>query len=250
MRLLVDVGNTRIKWRLDDGGSRAIEHRGRDIGALLDQAWADLQAPSTVVIACVAGAGVREALLEHLHNHWPGVTVHVLASRKECAGVRVAYAEPGRFGVDRLAALVAARSRSGGRPVIVMDAGTAVTVDAVDAAGRHLGGLIMPGLGLLRESLLRGTAEVKPAMGDSRRVLAEGGGGLLQDNTLDAVSVGAELMLEGGVTRALQKALAALGADARVYLTGGDAPRLISALEFECEDVPDLVLDGVALMSC
>jgi len=248
VRLLVDAGNTRIKWRLEDGAAGAFEHRGRAIEALLVRAWDALRPPSSVVIACVAGDDVREALLKHVRMRWPGVPASVLISQRACAGVRVAYAEPERFGVDRLAALAAARARSGGRAVIVADVGTAVTVDALDATGRHLGGLIMPGLGLIREGVLRGTARVSPAMREERGALVGGRGGLFQDNTFDAVGIGAELMLVGGVARALREALAELGGDADVFLTGGDAPRLMPTLGVEFIWAPDLVLEGVALM--
>ena len=251
MRLLVDAGNTRLKWRLDGQGSVAIVHRGRPLNALLFNAWARLEPPSSVMVASVAGRAVQESVLQQVAALWPNVPVRFLSSSKQCCGVRVAYQQPERFGVDRLAALVAARDRAGKRPLIVVDAGTAVTLDALDAGGNHLGGMIMPGLRLLRESLLTGTENV--GAGTTHDEVGSSGeevkGEVLQANTHAAVMAGVQCMLLGGVERSILEATRLLGGDVWLGLTGGDAEIIARQLDLQYAWIPDLVLDGVALMA-
>lgn len=250
MRLLVDVGNTRLKWRLGGQGSVAIVHRGQALNELLFQSWAGLEQPAGVIVASVAGRAVREAVLEQAATLWPNVPVRFLTSSGQCCGVRVAYQQPERFGVDRLAALVAARDRAGKRPLIVVDAGTAVTLDALDAKGIHLGGMIMPGLRLLRESLLTGTENVDAGTHDERGTPGRTwAGGLLQASTHAAVMSGVQCMLLGGVERAILEATQLLGGDVWLGVTGGDAEIIARQLDLQHAWIPDLVLDGVALMA-
>lgn len=244
MGLVIDAGNTRIKWRFGGGAVESLVHRGQDdLRTVLRAAWDTRPQPAAIHVASVAGEGVSEAIRAAARDCWPELGVVFLASRAECCGVRVAYAQPGRFGVDRLAALVAARAREAARPVVVVDAGTAVTVDALDAEGRHLGGLIMPGLRLLFESLGAGTAEVGAP---GAATWPEGGEGL-QASTEAGVAAGARCMFVGGVLWAIDMALGVSGA--KVYLTGGDAGILAAALGPEAVLLPDLVLEGVARMA-
>ncbi|MGK0674617.1 MAG: type III pantothenate kinase [Halothiobacillaceae bacterium] len=245
MRLVIDVGNTRVKWMFGQGEVRAVAHRGRDLRALLRRSWAGQPRPEAVYVASVAGEAVGEAIRRAARDCWPGVSLTFLVSRAECCGVRVAYAQPERFGVDRLAALVAAHAGAEGCPVVVVDAGTAVTVDALDAQGRHLGGVIMPGLRLLFEGLQVGTAAVRA--GSVSPVLDSGG--ILQSGTEAGVAVGVRCMFVGGALRVIDAALGEAGAKARVYLTGGDATMLAQALGRGYLLRPDLVLAGIALMA-
>jgi len=244
MRLAIDAGNTRVKWAFGQAGTQAVEHRERDLRTVLRQSWAGQPRPEAVHVASVAGAAVDDAIRAAAQDCWPGVPLTFLVSRAECCGVKVAYAEPERFGVDRLAALVAAHAMEADSPIVVVDAGTAVTVDVIDARGRHLGGLIMPGLRLLRESLLGGTAGVGPC---DVPVNASGGG--LQADTEAGVAAGAQCMFVGGVLRAIDAANRVAGGDAYLYLTGGDAAILAESLERKHVLRPDLVLEGVTLMA-
>ncbi|TQV65303.1 MAG: type III pantothenate kinase [Halothiobacillaceae bacterium] len=245
MRLLVDAGNTRLKWRMGDGVTASLLHGGASFDLLLDRAWGGLERPSAVVVASVTGARVREALQARSEALWPGVQVHFLSSRKACCGVRLAYPEPERFGIDRLAALVAGHARSTGRPLVIVDAGTAVTVDAMDGRGNHRGGLIMPGRRLLSESLVKGAEALGPYVQEAGMSRS----GPLQDNTEDAVAAGVECMLVGGVERAIREVRAMLGPDASLLITGGDGEVVSHALGEGQAWTPDLVLDGVALMA-
>ena len=155
--------------------------------------------------------------------------------------MRTAYRDPAQLGVDRwLAALAAfAAERSA---VCVIDAGTALTVDIVDDSGLHLGGLIAPGPELMRESLVRGTAQL--ASGCIEQVNA------FADNTADAISLGC-----GDATRGVLRGVAerlesrAPGERYRWYLTGGAAPLVAALLERQWIQVPDLVLRGLAVVA-
>ncbi|MEW6729299.1 MAG: type III pantothenate kinase [Pseudomonadota bacterium] len=245
MRLAIDVGNTRVKWAFGQGGAQAVEHRGRDLRALLRHAWTDQPRPEAIHVASVAGETVDEAIRLAAQDCWPGVSLTFLATRAECCGVQVAYARPERFGVDRLAALVAAHAGSAGVPVVVVDAGTAVTVDALDAQGRHLGGVIMPGLRLLSESLLGGTAAVSAGMAFPALTAGEA----LQASTEAGVAAGARCMFVGGALHAIEVARREAGTGAHLYLTGGDAAILVPSLGGGHVLRPDLVLEGVVLMA-
>lgn len=244
MRLAVDAGNTRIKWVLGDGVSQAVMHHGRDPAGLLAELWGQLPRPDAVHVACVGPEVVRKAIAREAGVLWPEVPLVFLSSRAAWCGVRIGYDRPERFGVDRMAALVAAHAEAANTPVVVVDAGTAVTVDALDVTGGHLGGLIMPGLRLLRESLHQGTAGVQVGL-----FAAEEAGAILQHSTEGGVSMGARCMFVGGVRRAVDLACSETGTDVRIYLSGGDAPLLSAMLGREHVVRPDLVLEGVARMA-
>ncbi|MEW6765808.1 MAG: type III pantothenate kinase [Pseudomonadota bacterium] len=251
MRLLVDAGNTRLKWVLDSVAGTCVRgvvtHRGHAPGEVLDSLWQELPKPSSVYVACVAGDALRQAIVQRVRSLWPEATLVFLISHSICCGVRVAYTEPARFGVDRLAALVAAFAGARGRAVIVIDAGTAVTVDALDAEGLHLGGVIMPGKVLLGAVLRQGTADLDVACReDGARGVAER---VLQVTTQAALRAGVHVMWLGGIERALREVRANMLRDARIVLTGGDSGEVATALGGGVEVRPDLVLEGMALMA-
>ncbi|MGH8040961.1 MAG: type III pantothenate kinase, partial [Rudaea sp.] len=143
MKLLVDAGNTRLKWALWDGvalhGMAAVANADRDWSAL----WRDLHGIDAIWIASVAGAAANAALERTARERF-GVTPVFVASRAHGSGVHNAYAKPERLGVDRFLGLVAAHARARAAAVIA-GCGTALILDAVAADGTHLGGLIAPG---------------------------------------------------------------------------------------------------------
>ncbi|MEW6444817.1 MAG: type III pantothenate kinase [Pseudomonadota bacterium] len=249
MRLLVDAGNSRLKWRLVENGrvvsQAACDHRGRRADEVLAQAWAVLPEAREIFVANVAGDGVRRAIEDHAAHRWPGARLVMLSGRTGAPDVRVAYTDPTRFGIDRLAALVAARALRPGCPVLVVDAGTAVTIDALDARGRHLGGLIMPGRRLLSEALGGGTSALGAAL-DSRVECADEE---LQVSTAAGIEAGIRRMLCSGVWGAIAAIQARGEAPFEVILTGGDAAEVDACGEGAREIRADLVLDGVARMA-
>lgn len=237
MELLLDAGNSRIKWavRDDDGLSRTGELRG-------ESAFGDLAArlatPAAIRVASVRDDAFNSALGQTLESHWPGVPSHWPRTRAKQHGVRCAYPEPENMGVDRWLALLAARGIARG-PLCVVDAGSAVTLDALDPLGRHLGGLILPGMAMARSLMHERTARV--------RVRDDFRPGWWTDNTSDAVNSGSYWAIVSLVERFRARTEERLAAPCELILTGGDAPAIMEALADRGRYEPHLVLQGLAM---
>lgn len=230
--LYLDVGNSACKWRLVSPG-------GRQQGSFYHQdgwsALATLPRPERVWVASVAGAARNQALAQAVEAAF-GLIPDFYVSGRNALGVTNAYAEPARLGVDRWLGVVEGYVRHGAN--IVVDAGSALTVDAVDAAGRHLGGYIVPGLGMMRKSLLSGTADV--------RFDAPVWDGLAPGvNTAEAVDRGVLRMTVAFVTDAVVALRQQLADTCTTIVTGGDAPLLLPLLDITTQHHADLVLDGL-----
>ena len=192
--------------------------------------------PRRVRVACVAGD--RRGIAERFEDAY-GVRPEFAETTPELAGVICGYDEPARLGVDRWLALVAAW-HAARRAVAVVDLGTAATLDFVAADGRHQGGYIVPGLGLMAAALARDTAGVRVA-GDLAPDLAPG------RNTAQAVRRGSTAMLLDFIEASVGRFAHAGGDSPGVFLTGGDAELLAGRLPFASRVEPDLVLDGLEL---
>ena len=247
MTVLVDIGNTRIKWATLSAGT--LVRRGnavhRDsLDAAVAAFAAELPARSRIIAANVAGERMA-ARLATLVAQRPGTSLKVVATTAEQFGVRCAYAEPSRLGVDRWVAVLAAYHAARGAACAI-DAGTAVTFDAVDSAGAHLGGLIFPSARLLAAALDRNTSNI----GSTAAAPAVARGlDLLGRSTDAAVGHAAWLALSAALDRAVATVERALGARPAVYLTGGDAETLRGWLETRVELRADLVLEGLKLFA-
>ncbi|MBI5040313.1 MAG: type III pantothenate kinase [Gammaproteobacteria bacterium] len=244
MILLLDAGNSRLKWAIlrnghfEHGG--VLEQTGDAIKELASAAWGELDAPEAVLVANVAGEPLRRALNSWVKRHWK-LTPEYVVARAEQFGVRNAYAEPSDLGIDRWLALLAARELFPG-PVCVIDCGTALTIDALAHDSRHLGGLIIPGLQLMRDALV-GRAEaireqMKSASHEQVRLLGADTGSAVVGGTLYA-----EIAV---IDRVLEDLRVELGNGLRCVLTGGDAPRLRPLLATSVHYEADLVLQGLA----
>jgi type III pantothenate kinase len=245
--VLVDIGNTRIKWATLAEGAlvRPGNALHRDSLEAAVAAFAAALPPRPRIIAAnVAG----ETMAEHLRAlvaARPGASLELVATSAERFGVRCGYSDPSRLGVDRWIAVLAAHHAARGAACAI-DAGTAVTFDAVDATGAHLGGLIFPSARLSASALDRNTSNigrtgVAPAVAR--------GIGLLGRNTDAAVGHAAWLALAAALDRAVATVADALRARPVVYLTGGDADALRGWLETRVEMRADLVLEGLALFA-
>ena len=245
MKLLLDVGNTRIKWRMGDTEGW-VAHTQDGWGNQFIEEWGALAAPSQVFVGSVANAQVNAVIEQCVKQFWR-LEIIKLQSQAECCGVRIQYADPQRFGVDRFAALVAARAEFPDRPLIVLDAGTAITLDVLDASGLHQGGVIMPGLHGLSASLERSTAML-PKVG----AWNSGSEGVPQHDTLGAIQSGTRCMFLGGLVFAIQQALKQT-ANAEIVLCGGDQgllqTELPGLLDAHLHWRESLVLDGLEVMS-
>ena len=241
MNLVLDLGNSRCKWALADKdlSPRGAFAYGEDFPRTLDQVFGALTRPNQVAAVSVARAAHTDTLAQWVKRQW-SLDLRCFSARAVQCGVTNSYRDPAQLGADRWAALIAARDRVPGT-VCVVDCGTAVTVDALDAHGVFRGGIIFPGLALLRESLLQRTQGVRGADGDACSSLAL--------NTANAVSAGSAFGLAGAIDRILDEQAAVLGAISSVLLTGGDAQSMQILLRHTTQLVPDLVLEGVARMA-
>lgn len=255
MKLLLDIGNTRIAWALVDGDRlgprKAHQHRGVPLQDALTF-LAQLPAPPTAAVAVnVAGAELGEAVAAALRSRFGIALQQVTATRAAC-GVTNGYADPRQLGADRWAAVVGAWQRWR-RDLVVIDAGTALTVDLVRADGHHLGGLIVPGVALMQAALAGSTADIAAlaASEAAEGAAAASDPALAHDlnlgrSTRDAIAHGAVYSLLALIERA-QRAFPEPAAGApTLVLTGGDAAQLHQhAVLTAAELRPALVLEGL-----
>lgn len=247
MILLVDIGNTRLKWALAAEAEwyqrGALEHCDSQSETLFSESWQDLPAPQRVVVANVAGKNLGAALRAWVESVWHVEAEFIVPRRKAC-GVINAYVEPQRLGADRWAALIGVRQLNAGASCVI-DCGTAVTIDALDAKGHHLGGLIVPGLGMMRDALSRSTdAVTKRAQGAATGKVA-----LLARDTAGGVQGGTLYNLIAMIDRVTGDLAADLGVPLQRVVCGGDAPQLLPLLSGEFQHEPDLVLQGLAIIA-
>jgi len=242
--LAIDIGNTRLKWAQyasPQPGAALLAHGAaflETIDDLAESEWQSLAPPSSVLGCVVAGEGVKRRVEEQLEL-WDVEPRWVVSSREAC-GVVNGYDHPNRLGVDRWVAMIGARHRvlaaGPARPVLVVMVGTAVTVDAVDAAGRFLGGLILPGFGLMLRALEMGTAGLKAPTGEAVD---------FPTNTSDALMSGGADALAGAVERMYRKLRGRTGAEPALIMTGGAAVKLAPITELPFETIDTLIFEGL-----
>jgi type III pantothenate kinase len=249
--LAIDVGNTRLKWALFPHTNPGAVHISESavflerIDDLADASrWHVLAPPKAVIGSNVAGDAVRRRVEEQLEL-WDVVPRWIVPSPVE-AGVTNGYDHPTRLGADRWAALVGARSHVLHRaalsgepptPALVVMVGTAVTVDSLDASGRFLGGLIMPGFGLMLRALEQGTAGLKVPTGEVVD---------FPTNTSDALMSGGAHALAGAIERIYARLATRTGAAPLLLMTGGAAVKMAPIVTtLPVEVIDGLIFDGL-----
>lgn len=239
MKLVVDVGNSRMKWANLDGStwpqSRSMSVKG-DIKTLLDRHWISMTPPEIVLISNVAGKETERRLHLWVREHW-GIDPVFFRSTSRYKGMTNEYAQPEQLGCDRWAALIGARSLRQRGALCVVDCGTAITIDALTADDRFIGGIIFPGIDLIQQSLLAGTSDIMESRAEFREVLGA--------TTAEGVSGGSFIGVAGAIDRTLAEMCAILD-DPKLYITGGDATLLLPLLNNSLQYEPDLVLLGLA----
>ncbi|WP_043752654.1 type III pantothenate kinase [Imhoffiella purpurea] len=239
MMLLLDIGNTNLRWALARSEDAFEVEVARHSGAVpLDvlARWEVLDPPSRLIVGNVGGAAVGESVRRVAHAYW-GLEPEFVSVRAAWRDLRIAYADPSRLGVDRWLALIEAHASVDGA-VLIVDAGTAVTYDLILGDGRHLGGSILPGIEMMRSSLLAGTQIPRIESEPSGRSWATDTGSAIAAGSVQAVAALADRLFEHLAHEA--------GAEPSMLLSGGDADRIASAIQAPCEMVPDLVLRGLA----
>lgn len=242
--LALDVGNTRLKWALYEAphagarplaqGAQFLEH----IEKLAEGDWAGLPVPQRVLGCIVAGDAVRRRVDSQL-EYWDVPAQWVVSSSSE-AGVSNGYDHPARLGSDRWVAMIGARQRllaqGPARPCVVVMVGTAVTVEAIDTEGRFLGGIILPGHGIMLRALESGTAGLHVPTGEVRD---------FPTNTSDALTSGGTFAIAGAVQRMVDNLRRHCGEEPAVFMTGGAGWKMAPSMSVNCELVDSLIFDGL-----
>jgi type III pantothenate kinase len=246
--LLVDIGNTRVKWaRLVDGRmgrQHAAANAGWDAGLyarrVIGRGWAG--GKGRIVVSSVAGNQVNQLLVAAARQAGAAAPEFV-ASERSAAGVTTEYLEPWRLGVDRFVGAIGAYHLASGQPVCVVNVGTAMTIDLVDGSGRHHGGAIVPGPALMVDSLLTQTNGIRRrAMGGPSGVSS-----LFARTTRTAIGQGALYAAAAVIDRAIEEARSQLGSRPLVIMTGGGSAAIRPLIRNTSVSLPDLVLHGLAV---
>ena len=243
--LALDIGNTRLKW-----AQYASPHPGaallaqgaeflENIDKLGDGGWGDLAPPLYILGCAVAGDAIKRRVQEQLVELWDVIPQWVVASEAE-AGLRNGYDHPTRLGADRWVAMIGAyhrmRAQGAPRPMVVVMVGTAVTVEAVDADGKFLGGIILPGHGIMLRALESGTAGLHVPTGEVCD---------FPTNTSDALTSGGTFAISGAVQRMSDNLQRHCGVAPAVYMTGGAGWKMAPSMSTPCELVDSLIFDGL-----
>lgn len=233
--LLLDVGNSRCKWALVRDGAwvrQGVADNGEPDA--LRYAFRDLPPCSRILVSNVAGADMAQRVSAACAG-WACSPEFVTAQAEQC-GVRNSYQQPGQLGSDRWAALIAAWKRVGGA-CLVVSCGTATTIDALSPSGEFLGGLILPGLGLMRRSLAANTAQLGAEPGTLRE---------FPRNTADAIYSGMLRATLGAIDH--QFGLLRRHGAAICLLGGGAAGEVQPHLDVPLQRVDNLVLEGLQVI--
>ena len=243
--LVIDVGNSRMKWALR--GPRGWSSRGavanQDIGSLAVRDWQNLERPARAVGVNVAGEAARVRVEGQLAR-WR-LPVEWLSATAAAGGVTNGYETPSQLGADRWVSLIAARRRalaaneSAPRPCVVVKAGTAVTIDALDADGVFRGGLILPGVDLMLRALADNTAALRAQPGRFQTFPV---------TTPNALFSGA-VQAACGAIELMRLSLGREGPAVTCYLAGGSASDIAPRLSEPVEVVENLVLEGVVVLA-
>ena len=246
--LALDIGNTRLKWALYDAPrpDAKLLHHGAEflenIDKLADGAWKSLPQPAFVLGCVVAGDAVRRRVLEQM-DRWDVVPQWVVPGESE-AGLRNGYDHPARLGADRWVAMIGAYhrmlSQGDPQPMVVVMVGTAVTVEAVDISGKFIGGLILPGHGIMLRALESGTAGLHVPTGTVKH---------FPTNTSDALTSGGTYAISGAVECMVQHLRAHCGVEPKCIMTGGAGWKMVPSMTRPFELVDNLIFDGMLHMA-
>ena len=236
--MTIDSGNTHVKWGLHDG-SNWLEQGTitQDKSILLQQEWKSLPTPHSIIISNVSSIETKKKLSELL-SCWKVEPEWITPLVYQC-GVRNYYADPSLLGSDRWAALIAAWNWQK-KGCLVVDVGTAMTVDALSDTGEFLGGIIVPGFKLMKESLTTNITTLQNREGEFSE---------FPNNTANAIHSGTVHALVGTVKRMSELFFSTLGHVPKCIISGGASQQLMSELNMDASVVDNLVLEGLVLIA-
>lgn len=254
MNLLIDIGNSRIKWCLynsvenEFGSEGAMLHDKAELPALFSEQWGLLDNPDRVVISNVSGQQLAESMDAWVDKKWKIKTEYV-KTEAFSHGVTNAYSDYSELGIDRWMAIIAAwqRFRQQGKAVCVIDCGTATTIDGISASGQHLGGFIIPGHTVMQEILINNTSDIKMAKNIlTRKILSSIN---FPSSTEEGVNSGCYLATISLIDSVVTSMQDDSGKQVNCIITGGDAEFVVEQLAGKFEYEPKLVLYGLAMLS-
>ena len=260
MKLLIDIGNQRIKWATSDQldnrtGSQGYQNEqeqwpgqviqtdASSLGTQLGVQFATLPAPDAVWVACVSDGTIEKEIAGICKSLW-GLSPVFARSSAGAFGIKNCYEDPALLGVDRWIAMIAAGNIAGRGPLLVIDAGTAVTIDFVNDNNEFVGGVIFPGLATMISTLNSSTGLIRE---DIQLVQ----GNVLEfecKNTKSAVANGTALSVVAGIDKAVDHYLSENGENLKVLITGGDAGFIARLSSHPMVVEPELVLHGLRLL--
>lgn len=246
--LAIDVGNTRLKWALYDAPkpqARALAQGAEfleNIDRLAEGPWSRLPAPQHMLGCLVASDAIKHRVAEQMEI-WDVAPQWVVASTAE-AGLVNGYDHPARLGADRWVAMIGAwhrlKRQARTQPLVVVMVGTAVTVDAIDATGRFMGGLIVPGHGIMLRALESGTAGLQVPTGNVCT---------FPTNTSDALTSGGTFAIAGAIHRMVEHLRVHCGTEPCCVMTGGAGWKMAPSMSVDFELVDNLLFDGLLEMA-
>jgi type III pantothenate kinase len=246
--LALDIGNTRLKWALYDTprcGAQPLEQGAEfleNIEKLAEGPWSKVRPPQ-YVLGCAVASDVIRRRVEDQMEAWDVAPQWVVASEAE-AGLRNGYDYPARLGADRWVAMIGAYqhmlAQGPAQPMVLVMVGTAVTVEAVDASGMFLAGLILPGHGIMLRALESGTAGLHVPTGEVKP---------FPTNTSDALTSGGTYAIAGAVECMVQHVRQRCGAEPKCIMTGGAAWKMAPTMTRPFELVDNLIFDGLLFIA-
>lgn len=238
MNLLLDLGNSRLKWVCVENEQFSPEQslsNSQLTCPTLISLWQDLK-PQKIAISCVGNAQFLQIIHSVIEQLWGDISPYFAVSQAQADGVTNSYLQPEKLGVDRFLALIAARQKTQ-LPVCVVDCGTAITLDVLNEKGEHQGGLICAGLSLMKKSLAANTADLP-------LVESVANAGLASD-TQAAIFNGTLFAACGLVEKVMRR----LPENTQLFLTGGDALQMSSQLSRPFILENNLVLKGLNILA-
>lgn len=248
MMLLIDVGNSRIKWAtLPENGALSTQQSTsydlQRLEQLFAKAWLMLEIPwRGVYIANVANPDLSEALAQWVRNSW-GIEAIFIETTPQACGIINGYEKPQQLGVDRWLSLIGAKQLVEKGVICVVDCGTAITLDVLSARGKHLGGLIMPGIQAMRQSLFQNTHALETLVKETNPNEVK----LLAKNSHVGINSGT-ICAAVGMLEYVMHRLEEHSDNINLILTGGAAPTLLPFIQKNYQYVPDLVLQGMVVL--
>ncbi len=243
MNLLVDIGNSRIKWAVHDAGGldspRAAHYTDSDLPYVFDQEWNDLAAPERVLVSNVAGAEAAGRLSRWTADHWR-IAPEFAAVTEEACGVKNGYEDINQLGIDRWLAVIAAWNRYR-RAACLVDCGSAITIDSLDNNGVYLGGMILPGMEMMKHALYSRARGIRRG-----ETIAKASPAFAQ-NTDQGIANGCLMAIVALIDRVARDMENEYSGEVACLITGGDAEKIRAHLSLAFNHEPNLVLEGLQL---